>query len=113
MHRENKSQGTTLSSVRSLHENILLEMFTIRFEFGFQRFKKAHDCEWSHHVEVYASRTFLSPFTKGTRALAFVHSNCEFLAARKGASSKKHKEWRRFDPGLFSATDVEERHCAM
>ena len=37
----------------------------------FQGLKKRPE-PYSSHVEINASRTFLSPFTKGTRALVFV-----------------------------------------
>ena len=40
--------------------------------------------EFIHLVEVSADRTFLSPFTKGTRALAFVNTNNSICWAREG-----------------------------
>ena len=43
---------------------------------------RLHRC--SHLVEVSADRTFLSPFTKGTRALAFVNTNHSICWAREG-----------------------------
>ena len=47
---------------------------------------RLHRC--SHLVEVSADRTFLSPFTKGTRALAFVNTNNSICWAREGPSLK-------------------------